>query len=159
MIISAVATGNDSALAAASALGRSEGERFDSDLRALELAERERFLLERGDTAGAAGVDALSNSTVTLARLRREEAELATFHAAVVQSLSWRLAEALRSMFGRSWSSPPIRGASVVPPVAVAERVALEQRVRELADFRSAVQESRTWRVLQRLRRLAGREW
>jgi hypothetical protein len=100
---------------------------------------------------------------VTLARLRREEAELAAFHAAVLGSLPWRIAETLRGFVGRSWIASSPAGASVlssgVSSGVVTELVGLEQRVRELAEFRAAVLGSKVWRLLQRLRRLAGREW
>jgi hypothetical protein len=158
MIIAAVATGNDSALAAARALGRSDAQGFEADLRAIEAAEREQLLAGRG-SAPAGSFGDLAGDRVTLARLHREEAELTAFHTAVVQSRPWRIAEALRGLVGRAWTAPSRAGVSADSKGTATEVVGLEQRVRELADFRSAVQESMTWRLLQRLRRLAGREW
>jgi hypothetical protein len=153
MITSTVATVDDGALAVARALGRAEAQRFELDMRSLELAERERIRSSRGDASipsnghgPAPGPD-----TVTFDRLRREEAELAAFHAAVLRSRPWRLAEAMRGVFGRAWNAPSRKG--------YIEPVDLEQRVQELAHFRSAVLGSRVWRLLQRLRRVVGREW
>jgi hypothetical protein len=85
--------------------GRRAAERLDLELRAEERRHRDRVRTRRQPPARdeeqrPAGDPGLPPD---LARLRREHAQLAAFHAAVSNSSGWRLLQALRRLVGRAW--------------------------------------------------------
>jgi hypothetical protein len=86
----------------ARALGRAQGELFDSRLREREGRQREELLLSRLQ-AGDESDDAPLPEGGDAAQLRRQVERLSEFHTAVVRSRSWRVMQALRRPFGRAW--------------------------------------------------------
>lgn len=87
-------------------LGRLEAERYNLGLREREGHEREERLARLA--AGADGscetaAPLADGSSSTLWRLQQDNARLAEFHRAVVNSKAWRLVQALRRPFGRAW--------------------------------------------------------
>jgi hypothetical protein len=168
MAIRPLAPDADTELLAARALGRAEAGALEARLRAIELADRERIRAEwDGGGAGQRHGGTVAVSDVTRKRLRREEAELIASRDAILASRPWRVAERVRGLVGRSWTPrppssetmPPVRLEQPAPPGPAAELARLEARVQELSSFLAAVRRSRTWRTIQSMRRLAGREW
>jgi hypothetical protein len=169
MAIRPLAPDADTELRAARALGRAEAAELEARLRASELADRERLRAERSgsDGAGHRQGGRVAVRDATWKRLRREEAELIAYHDAILGSLPWRAAELARGLVGRAWaprtpkgeSRSPARPEQPSPPDPAAELARLEARVQELSSFQAAVRRSRTWRAIQSMRRLVGREW
>lgn len=83
--------GVERALAEARRTGRRSGEALDDRLR-----EQERY--ERGRALASARPERLAHNW-QLSEMER----LAEFHAAVVNSRSWRLLQKIRAFFGRDW--------------------------------------------------------
>lgn len=87
-------------------LGRLEGERFDLELREAERRAREERLSRiafGAEPDGAPGRESEPESSATVTRLQRDVQRLAAFHDAVLRSKAWRVIQALRRPFGRSW--------------------------------------------------------
>lgn len=167
-----IRAGTHAELQAASGLGRAEAERFDEQLRRLEREERDRARESAGPRKDWGLVKASASQLATWDRLRREEAELQSFAGAIAGSRAWRTARLLHSLAGRSPISTPDAAEIATPATAPRDEqppdeqtpdeatiLALESRVAELATFVAAVTSSRAWRVIQALRRLAGRAW
>jgi len=157
--MSSPAVGNDDTRPAEAARrGWRAARDLDRELRAEELREREDLLTRLafvGDLA-AAPVTAAGRGSSRLRRLRREHDEQQRFHDTVVLSAGWRLLEGVRRLVGRRWMHPAgWRDEDWTGD----EEVRLERRVRELGEFRAALLRSRSWRLLQALRRRLGREW
>jgi hypothetical protein len=86
--------------------GRSEAETFDRELRERELREREARLtrLAWGGGAEAAELTAWApGGGSEVWRLQQDVERLAAFHRAVINSRAWKLIQAARRPFGRSW--------------------------------------------------------
>ena len=157
--------------AAAAAIGRAEAASFDDALRRRELVERDELRLLSSRSCQGGLTPAAAAHKGTLSRLQREEAELLVLYTAICDSRAWRAAEALRRLVGRSWSAAPERGRRASLPFPAREAAGdlssngageiamLEKRVEELAAFLAAVSRSRAWRVIQAMRRVAGRQW
>ena len=171
MAIRPLAPDVDTELRAARALGRAEAAALEARLRASELADRERLRAERSGSGevGKRKGRSLAAHDATWRRLRREEAELLAYRDAILASRPWRAAELVRGLVGRSWTprtpSAEPRPAAVMPeeqrspPDPASELARLEASVQELTSFLAAVRRSRTWRTIQSMRRLVGREW
>lgn len=84
--------------------GRTEAETFDRELRERELRDREARLTR---LAGGADDEAplawTAGGDPEVWRLQQDVERLAAFHNAVVNSKAWRLIQAARRPFGRSW--------------------------------------------------------
>ena len=87
--------------------GELEARAFDLRLRALESREREdrltRLVAERPDLAASPALPYAGGDIVEVERLRRQVGQLADYHQAVLRSKGWRLVQAMRRPFGRSW--------------------------------------------------------
>ena len=84
----------------AEALGQADAEAFDRRLRDLETHERHERL------SGAGRHDGRSTEyqpTLDVGRLKARMEELVAFRNAVQESFVWRLAQAVRRLFGRAW--------------------------------------------------------
>jgi hypothetical protein len=98
--------GAEAELAQARRLGRLEAEAVDRRCREHEQREREARLAAVA-LGGGSGVAVLVErggaSPAELARLRSQVDSLGAFHASLLRSRSWRLLQALRRPFGRTW--------------------------------------------------------
>jgi hypothetical protein len=86
-------------------LGELEGAAFDAGLAARERAERGERLsrIALGGDEADLPVPAAGPPRRDLAELESRLRELSHFHDAVTRSLSWKVLQRLRGLFGRAW--------------------------------------------------------
>lgn len=142
-------------------LGALEAEILDLRLQLAEAQTREvrlRTLAVGGETVPPTAVEPVGDvgDAVELALLRDQLRHYAAYAEAINRSMGWRTVQALRTVVGRRWTAPE---ASSAAAAEVDDLGHLRTRVDDYARFVQAVEASRGWRLLQRLRGLAGRRW